>query len=261
MSFFGSKDIFLEISKGTVPGHATVNKFGRATDVDAVLTDVWDGANVTTAQPIWIAPTTARTHQIVSSSASDDGAPVGVGARTIRVFGLTGWGTNEVSEDIIMNGTTNVPTVNTYVIIHRLEVLTKGATSSNVGVIKATADTDSTITAQINANEGQTQMCIYGIPSTQIAYVTEFYASFNKSGGAAGGADISFEVNPEPDVELINYIVKNTQSVLSTGDSHLLETFNPHLKVVGPAIMKMQAIGSVANLDISCGFDLILVNN
>ena len=80
----------LDIPSGGISGTTSVNKFGRNTDIDTAVEDVWDGGGT------WVAPTQVRTHDIVSTSTSDDGDPVGVGARTIRVYGLTGWGAAEV---------------------------------------------------------------------------------------------------------------------------------------------------------------------
>ena len=178
----GIGDPMLGIPKGDFSGYTAVNKFGRSTDVDdGVNTDIWDVANANSypsaaldQQAIWVPPTTARTHQIASTSANDDGDPVGTGARTIQVYGLTGWGAAETSEVVTMNGTTDVATSSSYVIIHRMKVLTYGGSGPNVGSITATADTDDTITAMIAPGEGQTQMAIYGFPSTQTAYMTGF---------------------------------------------------------------------------------------
>jgi hypothetical protein len=256
------EDFMLEVSRQSQNKYANVmfgvNKFGRSTNVDSgVDTDIWDGANATDDQDIWVAPTQARVHNIVSTSTSDDGDPVGVGARTLRVYGLTAWDSPETSEDIIMNGTTDVATTNSYVIIHRMKVLTKGATSSNVGVITATAVTDGTITAQINAGNGQTLMAIYGIPSGYTFYMTELYASILKT-GATGLADCSLLFNPEPDAELTNFLVKHTFGAVSTGSSNVPKQFKPYNPFVGPGILKVQANGSAANLDVSAGFDGIL---
>lgn len=242
----------LDLAKGKVDGHFIVNKFGRNTDIDTTLEDIWDGGGT------WVAPTQARTHQIASTSASD--ADAGVGARTIQVYGLTDWDTSETSEVITLNGTTNVPTVNDYVIIHRMKVLTKGATNVNVGVITATADTDGTVTAQINIGEGQTQMAIYGIPSTQTAYMACYYASINKA-NATGAVDIGLKYNPEPDAELTNFQVKHTQGLMSAGTSHIQQNFNLLNKFSGPGIFKMTGLGSTNNFDVSAGFDLIVVDN
>lgn len=249
-------DPCLEIARGNVTGLAAVNKFGRNTDIDsAAAEDVWDGGG------IWAAPTQARTHQITSTHADDDGDPVGDGARTIRIYGLKTWASAESSEDITLNGVANVPTINTYVIIHRMNVLTKGATNVNVGVITATADTDGTVTAQINAGEGQTQMAVYGVPSTQVAYMTAYYASYNKAGGSTGLVDVSLLANPEPDTELLNFVVKHTEGLLGVGASGVLHPFNPYAAFAGPAILKMRAAVSVNDADVSAGFDLILVDN
>ncbi len=248
---------FLEIARGNVPGHSTEHKFGRSTDVDSGgPSDIWD----LSSQPLWLPPTTARTHDIVSSSASDDGAPAGAGARTLRVFGLTAWDADEATEDITLNGVGAVPTASAYVIIHRMEILTKGASGPNVGTITATAQVDGTITAQINPGEGQTQMAIYGVPSTKTAFMTSYYSSFNKSGGQTGAVDVSLCVNPEPDVERVTCVIKHTQGMFSNGTSLFEHSFPPYFRIPGPALIKIRGIASVNNLDISAGFHLILVD-
>ena len=256
----GMSDYALEVSRGNVNGVSAVNKFGRSTDVDNADTDIWDRANATDSDVTWTAPTTARIHQIVSTSTSDDGDPAGVGARTVQIYGLTSWTAKETSEVITMNGTTNVPTTNSYVIIHRMKVLTKGATNSNVGVIKATADTDTTVTAQINVGEGQTQMAVYGIPSIQTAYMSRYYASAIK-GAVAASVEITLLVNPEPDTELLNFLTKHTNGLATDGSNLIEQDFNPYFKIPGPAIIKMRGNGSTTNIDVSAGFDLFLVDN
>jgi hypothetical protein len=236
---------------------SSVNKFGRNIDIDASATaDIWDGGHTGDESLIWVAPTQARTHDITSSSASDDGSNGGVGARTIRIYGLTGWSTAEVSEDITMNGTANVATSNAYVCLHRMKVLTKGATNVNAGVITATAQTDGTVTAQIRAGEGQTQMAILGIPSTQTAYMTQLYGNTNNN-----NARFTLLFNPEPDSELLNFLVKHTWSVLAGGTSSYIHPFNPPKVFEGPGIIKVQGYSGAANTDVSAGFDLIVVNN
>lgn len=250
-------DFSLEIARGNVSGVTKVNKFGRCIDVDAgVDTDIWDAASGTAA--LWVAPTQARVHNIKSTSTSDDGNPVGVGARTIKIYGLTAWNTPEVSETIIMNGTTAVASSNAYVIIHRMKVTTKGATSVNVGVITATAVTDATVTAQINAGEGQTQMAIYGIPSGVTAYMDAYYASAIKAATSLS-VSISLLVNTVPDAELTNFIVKHTNGIATEGTNYVRHVFNPYFSIPGPAIIKIQGNSSTDNTDVSSGFDLVLV--
>jgi hypothetical protein len=253
-------DFFLEVARGNVPGVSSVNKFGRNIEIDSGVTaDVWDGGNTGGESLLWVAPTQARTHTIASDSASDtDG---GVGARRLRLFGLPDWDTAEISEDIVMNTGSPPVTSNSYVIIHRMQVLTKGATNVNVGTITATATGDATVTAKIRPGQGQTQMAIYGVPSSQIAYIGTFYADVNKAGGAAGLIDVNLRVNPEPQDELLNFLVKHTFGLQTVGTSALPVNYYTPKIVAGPAIIKVQALSGTDNMDISAGFDLILVNN
>jgi len=259
----------LEIARGNVSGMTSVNKFGENTDIDAdVRADIWDGGKTVGALPagtslIWLAPTAAAKHNIVSTSGSDDGNPVDVGARTLRIYGLPDWDTAEVNEDVTMNGTTDVLTSNLYVIIHRMEVLTSGGTSINVGTITATATAPSatTVTARIEAGQGQTHMAIYGVPPIPKALMNLFYASFQKSGGQTAVADIFLKVNTNPNVQTVNFVQKHSDGLLSVGSSRFTHPFDPPKLFSGPAIIKLQCLSGTANIDISAGFDLTIVDN
>lgn len=250
----------LAIAMGLVAGHAGANQLGRSTDIDNGATaDIWDSVSAGTGT-IWTAPTQARIHAVTSNDAAD-AFPSGAGARTVRVYGLQTWDTAETSEVIELNGITAVMTDDSYVIVHRMEVLTSGATSINVGTLSAVAQVNVTLTAQINPGEGETQMAILGIPSIETAYMTSYYASVNKSMGAAGAVDISLLFNPEPDAELTEFLVYATDGALTTGTSHFQHFFDPYLAFPGPGILKVQATSGVVNADVSGGFDLIRVTN
>ena len=255
------KDFFLLASRGSIAGVKTVNKFGRAPDgVQTTSTDIWARADAVPTQQIWTAPTQARQHNIVSTSTSDDGSPVGVGARTVEIYGLQDWDTAETSEIITMNGTTNVLTTNSYVIIHRMKVRTWGATSVNVGVITATAVTDSTVTAQIQASFGQTQLAIYGIPSVQDFYMGRMYANLLKTGGSGSSVDVRLMINDNVSNQLTNFRTEHTFGITKDGGTNTQVNFYTPKKITGPAIVKINGIGSVADLDVSAGFDGILVD-
>ncbi len=256
--FVRSLPMSLEISQGLLPNHSTVNKFGNTINADAgIPTDVWTGSITT---PTWVAPTQARIHDIVSTSASDDGSPVGVGARAIRIWGLINWDTKEVFEDLILNGLTDVPTVNAYVIIHRMKVIDSGTTSITVGSITATAQTDGTVTAIIGPDEGQSQMAIYGLPSVQDAYLTSYFAVAKSAGGAIKLIDIECLMNPFPDRQLPSFVKSHSGGITTTGGSFFEKQFNPYPKIEGPAIVKIKVISDQNDSEVSAGFDLIVVD-
>ncbi len=268
-----TKDSSLEIAAGRLYD-GSVNKYGKATNgIQTTPTDIWDRADASTTQQIWIAPTQARIHQILSTSDqdSDTGGTVaqGNGARTIRVYGLTTWGTAESSEDIIMDGTATgvnaVNTANSYVIIHRMKVLTHGTGGPNAGIITAIAATDGTITAQISVGQGQTLMAIYGVPSTQTAYMTCYTVSAHESLNpvTASETEITLLINESPDVDELpaGFLNKSNLGLRTTGTLAFTRCYKPYLKVVGPAIIKFQATASGADIEGVAEFDLILENN
>ncbi len=261
--------IGLAASLGQVAGYATVNKFGEAIDCDnGAPTDIWDGADGSTSTDIWVPPTAARIHTIVSTSNTDSDSggtnPQAAGARTMRVSYLADWDTKEATEDVILDGTQGVAMTNAAVMIHRMKVLTWGANGVNAGVITATAATDATITAAILAGNNQTQMCIYGVPSVQKFRITYAYSSLVKSTGSTQRADGEILVMRDP----------ATNAAYGTAwtnkENFLLVEANPPWghpyffipkKIDGPCIVKIQVTSNSNNTKAIGGFDGFLVDN
>lgn len=256
------QDVRLEIAKGNVDGHVPLRKFGRCDNLDSgVATDIWDGANTaqiaSSGSLIWVAPTTARKHNLVSSSTDD--AAAGSGARTVQVKGLIDWDTAEVTETVTMNGTSDVLTANDYVIIHRMEALTFGASGPNVGEISAVAVTDGTTTAFIVAGKGQTDMAIYGIPSIYTFFMDQFYASFLKGTGAAAVATISLLCATDPENQPGVFIDKHPDGLNKTGTSNHDHSYPVPKDFPGPHILKVQGETDAADSIVTAGFTGSLV--
>lgn len=254
-------DYGTQVSAGLVPGVDYVMQIGNAvTGVQTTATDIWGRADSIPTQQIWLAPTAARIHAIVSSSASDDGSPVGVGARTIRVYGLTSWTTEEIFEDITLNGTGAVNTVNSYVMINRLKVLTSGATSINVGTITATAATDSTITAVILPLDGVSQQAIYGIPSIKTAYIAQLNADL-ETAVTQTRVFMDLMVNHAPQLQPTIFTHEYSFHTQNSGTTNIIRRFICPLKISGPAIIKMQGIATGADTSVCSSLDIYLVSN
>lgn len=247
MTYIKDHDFELDYPRGLFPGVSTVNKFGRNPDVDtAAAEDVWSYGGT------WVAPTTARIHNIASTSASDTSA--GTGAQQIEVQGLNG-SYALTTETITLNGTTNVPTVNSYIIIHRMIVKPAGSGNYNVGTITATAQTDGTVTASIAVGENQTLMAIYQVPAGKTAYMRKYYASINATTG--GAADVRLWVYPFGEAWQLKHIL----GLSTSGSSFICYEFNPNLKITEKSLIRLSAAASANNMDISGGFDLVLVDN
>jgi hypothetical protein len=248
----------LEVAKGNIAGHYSVNKFGSSSLIQTTPSDVWDGVLQT-----WLAPTAARVHHIASSLTTD--TLLGVGARTIRIWGLPDWDTKEVSEVIEMDGQNDVPT-NPYVIIHRMKVLTTGSsTTPALGLIEATTvgePVTQTVTAQIIAIKGQTQMAIYGVPSTQKFYMYGFQAGVAQaSPGQTPKAGIIIESSVDIENNPTVFAFKHTASVQGTGSTSLYIPFDPPKIFEGPCIIKMVMVGDTENTLVDASFNGVLVDN
>ena len=257
-----TKDYAVEAALGNIPGVTCINKFGETLDADAGAannTDAWDGADGVTSTKLWVMPTQARVHAIVSTSDVDSAAggvvAEGNGAHTVRVYGLKDWDTAETNEDITLDGTTSVNTSDSYVIIHRMEILTYGSDLAQTGIITATAATDGTVTAAIQPHEGdgqgQTQMAIYGVPSTQTLLVTHL------EGGTEGSVGILARLMVKLNADLSTSGFNNKYSFkftdTSSGSVQIPRVF------AGPCIVKIEVQSDTNNSPAHAAFDGFLV--
>jgi len=145
-------DYRLEIALGRRQGATLWNKFGYNEDIDTgteVLAS-WGG----TFTPLL----TATTLSIVSTDATDDIA--GTGAQKLVIIGVDE-NRNAQTEIIDMDGLTPVVTTSQWLGINRMTIFLAGTDIMNNGTITATAVTDASIQAQIPAENGVTQQCIF----------------------------------------------------------------------------------------------------
>jgi hypothetical protein len=253
----------LDIAMGNISGMTCVNKFGHAPDgVQTSATDIWSRADATPTQQIWLAPTAPRIHTIASTSANDTTGSTGVD--TVIISYLADWDTKETTETVTGDLNAGIAMTNAAVIIHRMKVVAQATTTGvggNIGTITATAAVDATVTAIISPTDGQTEMAIYGIPSTQTAYLTKWRANIDKAQGAAASADFEFRSNGNPDVQTLAFARKHDIALQSTGTNMFESTFDPPIRFPGPCLLKVQAIASTSDLDGESAFDLIVVDN
>jgi hypothetical protein len=256
VTYITDKEWMVEVQRGKVGDATGINKIGEARDCDnGVDTDIWDGADGTTSSDVWAAPTTARRHDIKSTSVNDTSA--GSGARTVRVWGLTDWASVETNEDVVLNGTSNVATANPYVIIHQMRCLTFGSGRTNAGIITATAQTDLTVTAAIQTGLGQTLMAIYGVPSGKKALVTASYGTVLRA-VASPSVEITMFVQHDADQLNAGFVVKERGHM--TADKPWSRDYRLPQSWDGPLIVKMQVKSNQNNTSCTAGFDLLLAD-
>ena len=250
----------MAVAQGWLPGFAKVNKFGHATDCDSgIATDIWDGADGALSTDVWVPPTAARIHAIASSDVNDVAAGSGTGK--IKVYGLASWDTAETSEDVVMDGTNDVNTQTAYVIIHRMHP-TDDAVGVNAGDITATAATDGTITAAILAGETQTQMAIYGIPSTQTLQISCARAQIVKLTGGTARIDVDILMMPDPATNAVAnvlWIHKEHSSTVS-GSAGWEHCYEPYKSFSGPCIVKLQVVSTADGTQSIGSFDAYIVD-
>jgi len=165
----------LQVSRGQIYGHSIANIFAYGTTpaTAGLFRTVWE--NMATTD--YVFPSSASTMNLVSTVAGD--------TATITITGLDA-SYNLISENLALNGTTNVPTTKSYFRINNIAV-SVGSATNPTGVI--TLSVSSTVYAQINtqvvngvtSSIGASQMGVYTVPNgyTFFGYRYGAYSSFN----------------------------------------------------------------------------------
>lgn len=240
------------IAIGLMTGYSVVNKFGKNSDVDTatVPEDIWEGGGVYTGFPAGA----AETISVFSSSASDTAA--GAGARTIRISGLDA-NYNVVQETVTLNGVTPVATVATFIRAHTATVLTSGSSNLalNVGTITIRhTTTTANVFLSMVPGTNQTNCSAYTVPAGFTAYMQKI------SGAIRGGTTAT--------VDGVIYVKGNTSAAryrrpFTIGiNSPLQDAIYGGLSFAEKTDICLRITNASANnLDVTGGYDLILVKN
>ena len=154
----------LQVARGQIQGHSTVNIYG------------YQPAVTTTSYPVW-ENVSAYTYPVSATVMYLSGA-VGDTAK-INIVGLD-YAYNPISELVTLNGTTAVATTKEYLRVNSMSVSVGSATNpANSVYLKNLAGT--VTYAQINVGIGRTQMGIYTVPAGHTFYLQRVavYTSLN----------------------------------------------------------------------------------
>lgn len=241
----GLQDFIVEVARGNVRGCSVWQATGRNIDVDTGTEDIWSVGGVMTE------PTTARAHNIASGDAADDDGSTGMTA--VRVHGILSDG-SEATEDVTLDGTNNVATTNSYTFINRLEGISYGSGGTNAGLITATAQTDSTVSAQIAVGAGRSQMTHYRVPAGKKGLIYSVRFSAKLGTAALLVAELRVKPSGSGGFNLIDTVDDRT----TEGQSNIVNLAMPHVLNAGDTV-KMRLTSASDDVLVSGGIGIVVV--
>ena len=245
-----NSDFCLELSRGNLTGLSGINKFGYTPDVDTSTDpqDLWEGG---TLYP-W--PASAFTTTVVSTDTDDTSA--GAGARTVEVQGLDS-SYNLSTQEVTMNGTTAVTLGTNLLRVFRVIVLTAGSSNECEGDI--TVLHSSTVLAIVNNGSNQSLMAVYTVPAGKTAYQARWYVELNRTLGGTARRSAIIDLRSRPDGGVFNIKERRIVSDDKGVDVVSSCSMNVYAEKTDIVIRIQEVSGN--NVNVSGGFDLILVDN
>jgi hypothetical protein len=253
-----SSDWYQQVSRGEIAKHSVINKFGAA-NLSTSVTPV-------TQTGFYRTPTSATALEIVSDDAADGVG--GAGALEVTITGLdSSW--NEVSQTIVMNGTTPVAIPTNLFRLYRAFVSLSGtyssaiASSSHVGEITIRESGVGGDTWSVIANSpvpmGQTQIGVYTVPTGYKAYLLSksIFVDSTKS------VDLFFFFRDKADDVTTPYtgVRRLIERELGVTGGFARRFTSPKGPFVGPCDIGFMGEVSTGTAEVSVEFDLLLIQD
>jgi hypothetical protein len=167
-----SEPFELQVSRGQIPGHSVLHKFGAVPSMSINTTGtIWDIND--TLYP-WSALTSAGTLTVDRASASDAN-------KVITIQGLDA-DYKQISENVTLTNATGNATTQSFIRVYR--AFMHNGSAANVGNIDIKIST--TIIARITAGKAQTLMGVYTVPAGYSLYLTQGVMSVQSGADATG---------------------------------------------------------------------------
>lgn len=160
----------LQVARGQITGHSTVNIYGFQVSVTTTNIPVWEVAGA------YVYPASATTMNLVSTvnTGSD------LSGTTILIQGLDA-NYAPISETLALTGTTVAVTTKSYLRINGM-IVSAGAPTGTI-TLKNLAN--SVTYAQINPSIGRSQMAVYTVPAGHTFYLSRVDAYTSANGSSA----------------------------------------------------------------------------
>jgi len=247
------------LARGLIKGAGVVHKFGASTTVGTAFKPI------TTSQT-YQTPKVAEALEVVSDSTDDNGttSPLGSGALKIRVYGITLWDAGEVTEEVVLDGTTPVSMATSFLRVYRVKVIESGtyadATSVShnslitirgvsVGVLWAQ------VTSQSGVGLGQSEVALYAVGAGKVAYMPTAEAWIE----AQKAANLIFFVRDKADVVVAPYSVRQAKIIMrNVIDAVHVEPKTPYGPFIGPCDLGWMGMATSQTANIGVDFELIV---
>ena len=172
---YGKDEYFdLQVARGQIPGHSTVNIYGFQVSVTIANIPIWEVAG---AYAYPAAATTMNLVSTVNTGADKTGTTI-----LIQGLDLT---YRPINETLTLNGTTVVVTTKSYLRIQSISVSSVTGGVEPTGTITLKDLTNTTVYAQINPSIGRSQMAIYTVPAGYTFYLSRIDAYTSANGSSA----------------------------------------------------------------------------
>lgn len=224
------EDFDLQVARGQIPGHSTLNIYGYQPSVGTSFIPLWENATVYTFP--------ASAVQMHLAGSNGDNAQITINGLDANYA--------MISETLTLNGTTPVVTTKSYLRINGMSV----ASGVPAGAVTLKDTTNTTTYAQINAGVGRSQAAIYTVPAGYTFYLSridintslngnDFVTYQNRTANAAGVVQLTqqapFAINyhtqrvmPRPfpektDIQLMAKVNSGTGAVSISQEGYLIK--------------------------------------
>jgi hypothetical protein len=232
-----SEPFNLQVARGQIEAHSTVNIYGYQTAVATSFIPVWENATA------YAYPSGATLMRLVSTTAGD--------TASIQITGLDA-NYAVVSEIMVLTGTTPITTTKSYIRINSMQVTTGSATNP-AGTITLKDPSTAAIYAQINPGVGRTQAAIYTVPAGYTFYLARVnaYTSLN-------GNNANFVMYRNLSISSTGVFTLTQQSPFTQEYSALRVMPRPFLEKTD---IQLQAKLNSGNYDVSISAEGYLIKN
>lgn len=211
----------LSSSAGFLEGITSTFRFGINSNVGTTTEDIWEMGGT----EIYL--TSAETMDIFSDSANDTN--LGTGANTLTIVGLDN-DYNQIDEIVTLNGTTPVTTVNSYIRVNDMFILTSGSSETNEGTITCVASIAATDHSTILPEIGRSLKAQFTLPEDFFG----FFTNWTVSGLSGDQAFFTFQFRPFGLSWQVGHVMQSYQSSQSI-------TLNPYPRIPPKTDIRVRA--------------------